>query len=319
MTCIEAGRLESMVLMLAASLRSFDGALSRAPFFAIQPRSGPSIHPRTRAKLAALNVEYIKTNIVGAHGFHGTLNKAAALSWAEHHAETEFVTWADGDTLFIRSPEGVLPDPDVDFNASAGEEDLGTNGTDETAAFWAEISKRFGVDHLRSAQMASEPNGKMIYEYYHGGVFSFRTALGFGAAHFDFIKRLIDTQLSSRVTGTFHHDQMAMTYAALHCAPRRSVLAPEYNCSISPKYPSDVVKAAFETAHVLHYHGCFEPAQAARFIPYFEHVPERQRAILMEHVPVQYETRLFARLWSKALKTRRTAQNAAHEKLCKVI
>lgn len=318
-TCIEAGRLEWLALMLISSLRSFDGTLSRAPVLVIQPRRGPSIHPKTRKALATLDAQYVKEDIVGPYNFHGTLNKSAALSWAEAQADTDYLTWLDGDTVLVRDPDGLLPSQDVDFNATPGEDDLGTDGKDGTAQFWAETSARFGVDHLTANKIASEPNGAPIYEYYHGGVFSFRSGLGLAAAHFDFTKRLIDMRLSSKVTGTFHHDQMAMTYAALKCAPRRAVLDQNYNRPISIKSTPDVVAAAFDQAHVLHYHNCFEPAHAATFKPYFDRIPAPQRAILEKYVPVQYETRMLSRLWTKALTLRRRAKHAAHEKHCEIV
>jgi hypothetical protein len=97
------------------------------------------------------------------------------------------------------------------------------------------------------------------------------------------------------------------------------VLEQKFNRAISIKYPMDEVEAAFKDAHVLHYHNCFEPEHAARYRPLFKYLPEAQRAILEDFVPVQYETRLIARLWSKALNMRRKAKHAAHQKQCKFI
>jgi hypothetical protein len=55
-TCVEAGPLETQVLLLAETLRAFGGRWAKTNIVAAKPRRGPSISANTRRQFQRLGV-----------------------------------------------------------------------------------------------------------------------------------------------------------------------------------------------------------------------------------------------------------------------
>lgn len=134
-----------------------ESPLAGSDFVAVQPRRDIGLSPEARADLRALGVQIVSENLTTAYRWNPHLNKCAAMKWAERNVGTDFVTWLDGDMVFLRDPVPLVPRAGVSFMARAGEIDQGTDGSDVNAAYWDEVSRILGLDHRDAALIDSVP------------------------------------------------------------------------------------------------------------------------------------------------------------------
>ncbi|MCW3978713.1 MAG: hypothetical protein NWF12_03095, partial [Candidatus Bathyarchaeota archaeon] len=104
---------ETNSLLLAESIRSFGGALSRAPIWYFVPYYGESLSKDTRERLLALSVTLTPFEIeteVARFPFTGDA-EAAALAESRALGRADFLAWLNPNTLVLREPRGfLLPD-----------------------------------------------------------------------------------------------------------------------------------------------------------------------------------------------------------------
>ena len=124
--CVEAGVLEPMVIRMVESLRRHGGSWAQTPVWAITPRFGPSIARATREKFSQLSIEHRVIREPHPYQWFGMWNKIAAVSYAEEHAQTEYMAFIDSDVLFTGEPDQLVGS---DFSACVhGNQHLGTTG-----------------------------------------------------------------------------------------------------------------------------------------------------------------------------------------------
>jgi hypothetical protein len=315
-TCIEAGVLEQQVVLLARSLRALPGTFARADLIAVQPRKGPGIAGGTRRQLAEMGVEYVRADLLGSYAWFDHLTKAAAMDWAERQVRTPYLTWIDGDFLFVRPPEGLLPPGDFGFAGAPGESDLGTDGADGNAPYWQHVAKLFGVPLDSGITMEAADDGRRIHEYYNGGVYTLAPDEEVSRRHFRYFKTLLDERISARSTGAYFNDMVALAMAARGVRRPRLAYDADLNFHLQPEgyRPGD---APFvQRIKLLHYHGSFYAPNAAT-AAVVETFPPQVREMVAAHTPFRISRmRLDRRLWRKAAGVLKARQSRRFEAAC---
>ncbi|MEM6487303.1 MAG: hypothetical protein AAF677_03385 [Pseudomonadota bacterium] len=314
-TAIEPGPLEAQVLLQAESLRRLPSPIAEVPFMAVQPRFGTRLGAASRKALSDLGVEYVYDNVVGPYAFYGIVNKAAGLSIARRRASTPYLTLVDGDLLWLRPPAWVV-DPAADFMARAGEADLGTTLEDDTAGYWRQVTQRFGLSVDDFGWMTSKPEGVRIKEYYSSGIASARREGPVFEQYFAILKRLFDERIASRRTHVYHHDQMALTLAAVKHAAVRVEYPWAMNYNFNMLTPEDVDIRFLSEISVLHYHGSFYDTLWPKAEPYLGHLPQDAQTLVRASAPFAIRLTAIERLVRKALTTQRNKRMKRHLSRC---
>lgn len=319
--CVEAGQIESAGVLLARSIRAFGGAYAASPIYAVRPRLGPELSRPARAAFDDLGVEYVAADLVGSYHWLPHLNKPAALAYVESRAPTDYVTWLDTDVVFLGEPAGLVPDTPFQYAARPADADMGTNGEDENAAYWAKASALAGLDYRRFQMIRSFPENKLIYGYWHGGVFTYDRAIGCGALHLDYFKRIIDAKISSRRCGIYHTDQVAQTLAAHAAAEEVHVYdwRLNYDFGLEDLVPEKI--AQLGECAILHYHAGLAPQNEARMRAILESgtIGAAQTALISAHAPLRTHIAPAPRILRKGLMEYRARLRARHERDCQVL
>lgn len=318
-TVIEAGPLENQVVLLAKSLRAMESPLAGSDFVAVQPRRDVGLSPEARADLRALGVQIVSENLTTAYRWNPHLNKCAAMKWAERNVGTDFVTWLDGDMVFLRDPVPLVPRAGVSFMARAGEIDQGTDGSDVNAAYWDEVSRILGLDHRDAALIDSVPPAKPIYEYYQSGLYTLAREERISHVHHDFFVKLISANIASGSCGTYHHDQVCLAMAVRLSKGERACYPWEMNYNFNNIAISAIDPEMLARSYVLHYHGSFYPESYPLMVPYFAHLPPEVVALIEAHAPFGVRMPLDRRLVRKLRAKLRSWQYLRHSRSCATI
>ncbi len=317
-TCIEAGPLEQQIVMLARSLRAFSSPIAKSRFIAVQPRKGVPISLETKRALAGLDVEYVKRDIVGDYAWYDLINKAAAMSWAETHIATDYLTWVDGDIIFARDPISLLPAAEFGFAARPGEADLGTGGDDVNEPYWRKMSDIVGVSYKDAEIIKSIPDNVSIYEYYQSGVYTVHKEEGISQRHFDFMKRMIDAKVASKTCGVYHHDQATLAMAVR--GTRRPRIRYDWllNFNFNMLGEDGIKVEKMPDCIVLHYHGSLHPEFFAGAKKYLPMLPERSQALIRECAPFTVQLPLHTRAARKLVREFRARLKKKYQQACTV-
>lgn len=259
-TAIEAGSLETQVLLLAASLRAFGGKYSRLPMWAIKPRRGPGLARATLNELERLEVRFVDKPLNRDHAWWEHANKAASMRFAEMEAKTPNVTWMDGDMMILREPDAFAPPGDAQFIARAGEgTDVASDGRDDGSEFWRRLCRTVGLDYDAFPEIVSFPDRRVIRAYWQSGIFTYRREVAFGAAHGEMIGRMLKGSIASAKAGTFHTDQVSAALAVQALKLRAAQYEPRmnFNFNFLDKASADLLPIS--EVRVLHYHGSLGP------------------------------------------------------------
>ena len=267
-TCVESGPLETQVLRMIESLRTFGGAYAESPVWAVKPRFGPPLSKHTRDQFDRLGIEFHRTQRTDPHGWYAYINKTRALMLAEADVRTEFVGWLDADLLFTGEPTELVPGPNEDVTACSSDNSGGTTGPDDPCdPFWREACAAVGLDLDRLPWVMTEREGHRIRLYWNSGVFVFRRGTGLAAEHDACTTRLLDVKLGSAVTGVFFTEQFGLALAAARLGLRYRQLPHSHNYEMGSAihaewYREDRLRAA----RIVHHHDCFWPAFWPTFI-----------------------------------------------------
>lgn len=317
-TCIEAGLLEKQVVLLARSLRALDSNLSSSDLLAIQPRRDVTLASETRRELARLGVEVVTEDLAGRYSWNPHFNKAAAMCWAEAHVDSTFVTWLDGDIIFLREPLGLIPADKISFLARAGEIDQGTDGQDINMPYWARLSQILEVPYEDADLIDSVPPAKKIYEYYQSGVYTIRLGEGISERHFNNFKRLIESRVASRTCGIYHHDQVSLAMAVRSTRGERRVYPWEMNYNINIRQIENIDIEMLKKTKILHYHDSFLPGAYNSMKRFLAHIPEEPRRLVEECAPFTVTLPAIRRLRRKILRSGDLRKLKNHEVGCSV-
>lgn len=319
--CVEAGQLESAGVLLARSIRRFAGAYAGAPVYAVRPRFGPELSHAARDAFDELEVRYVAADLVGAYHWLPHLNKPAALAHVEARAATDYVTWLDTDVVVLREPVGLVPETPFLYAARPAEADMGTDGEDENARYWARASAAVGLDYRRFEMIRSFPEDKPIHGYWHGGVFTYDRSTACGARHLDFFRRIVEAKIASRRCGVYHTDQVAQTLACYAAVQNVHVYDWRLNFDYGLQDLAPEKLARLGEAAIHHYHAGFQPQNEERLRAALASgaLGAEQRALIAAHAPFRTKIAPVPRLLRKALMDYRAALRARHERACEAL
>jgi len=305
-TCIEAGELETEVLLLAESLRKFGGRWADVPMVAVKARRGPALATTTVNRLQRLNVQLVDRLLNDEAPWWNTANKAAAMRYVEQHASTRYVTWMDGDMVVLREPQELAPAPGADFIARAGEAcDVASSGSDVKADYWHRICAMFGLRFEEFGDIVSWPDRKAIKAYWQSGIFTYPREVELGARHYEVFAKLLRTPIASKFAGTFHQDQISLALTVQLLKLRCSQYDPRMNFNYDSINKEAAKLISLEEIYILHYHGSFWPQNYGWAREGFKALSADRLMLIDSYAPlsrgsftVRLQRKLF-RLWRK--------------------
>jgi len=259
-TCIEAGELETQVLLLAESFRRFGGRWADVSIVAVKPRRGPALATGTIKRLNQLDVRLVDRVLNDEAPWWNMANKAAAMRYVEQHASTSYVTWMDGDMVVLREPQEFAPARGTEFIARAGEAyDVASSGSDDKADYWHRICAVFGLKFEEFENIISWPDCKSIKSYWQGGLFTYPKDIKFGERHYDVYAKMLRTPIASKYAGTYHQDQISLALTVQLLKLRCSQYNPRMNFNYNPIDKEAAKLIPLEELYVLHYHSSLWP------------------------------------------------------------
>ena len=301
-TCVENGPLEAQVLMLAESLRAFGGPLSNTDFIAVKPRRGPGISLHTRREFARLGVEFIDERMNIELDWWSNANKSSVMARLEVPDLTPNITWMDGDMIVLQPFDRLVPAPGTNFIARAGEGYLGSDGKDDNAAYWRKLCELVGIAFDDFPTIHSFPERRPIRAYWQSGVYTYPTAAQLGKTHYEFISKLLNGNIGSRVAGIYHQDQVSISLAVQKLGLVHSEFDPCMNYNLSPlaKDKADILPV--RDVKILHYHNALSPQALAWAMNYIKQLPADRVELIRKYVPFASSATLPARVHKRLLR-----------------
>lgn len=307
-TCIEAGGLESQVLLLAESLRMFGGPWANAPFVAVKPRRGPRLKSATVSELRRLGVEFIDKPFNSKLAWWNNANKSAVMAALETQVTTPNITWLDGDMVFLQPPEDFIPTEAAQFVCRAGEGYLGSDGSDENAPYWRKLCEIFGLDFDAFPMIVSFPERRPIRAYWQSGIYTYATTSRLGAEHFEIIDRLLKEKIGSKQAGIYHQDQVSISLAVQKLKLKHAELKPAMNFNINPLIKQNASLLPMSEVRILHYHNSLHKPALSWANEYIDQLPADRQALIRKYSPILTDAPLLTRLHRRLLKVARQRQ-----------
>ncbi|MGW1420233.1 hypothetical protein ACWAT4_08965 [Bradyrhizobium manausense] len=304
-TCVEAGGLEPQVLMLAESLRAFGGAWANAPFIAVKPRRGPKLKATTISEFRRLQVEFVDEPFNSKLAWWNNANKSAVMSALEKQVSTPNITWLDGDMVILQPLDDVTPAEHAQFVARAGEGYLGSDGSDANATYWRKLCEIFSLNFADFPEIVSFPERRTIRAYWQGGIYTYRTTTGLGAAHFEVIARLLEEKVGSKQAGIYHQDQVSISLAVQKLKLKHSEFTPAMNFNINPLAKQNANLLAMGDVKILHYHNSLHKPALSWASEYIRQLPPDRVELIQKYTPISTDAALVTRLQRRLLKLAR--------------
>lgn len=312
-TCVEAGDLETEVLLLAESLRKFGGRWAGVPMIAVKARRGPSLATATVKRLEQLDVQLVDKLLNDEAPWWDHANKAAAIRYVEQHASTRCVTWMDGDMVVLREPEEFAPVQGTEFIARAAEGyDVASSGSDNKADYWRRICAVFGLRFEEFADILSWPDNKRIKAYWQSGIFTYIREKNLGARFYEVFATMLRTPIASKFAGTFHTDQVSLALAVQLLKLRCSQYGPRMNFNYNPIDRERASLIPLADVSVLHYHSSLLPVHYGWAREGFKALSADQFKLIDSHAPLRRSS-IPVRLQRKLLKMWRKRKLNAFE------
>lgn len=304
-TCVEAGGLESQVLLLAESLRAFGGSWANTPFLAVKPRRGPKLKSATISEFRRLQVEFIDEPFNSKLAWWNNANKSAVMSALETQVSTPNITWLDGDMVILQPLDDVTPAEHTQFIARAGEGYLGSDGSDANATYWLKLCETFGLNFDDFPEIVSFPERRAIRAYWQTGIYTYKTATRLGAEHFEIIARLLGEKIGSKQAGIYHQDQVSISLAVQKLKLNHSELTPAMNFNINPLAKQNANLLPMRDVKILHYHNSLHKPALSWASDYIQQLPPDRVELIQKYAPISSDASLVTRLHRRLLKVAR--------------
>ncbi len=319
--CVESGWLENQTVRMIESLRRWGGQFANAPVFAVTPRFGPPLAYLTYQAFERLNVQYLRYQAKSRYSWYNFMNKPFALLAAQERSTSECVGWLDSDLLFLGEPNQLNLNKEEDFIACTPDGYGATAGLgDSLEPYWQETCKSIGIDIEDLPWVVTELEKKRIRLYFNGGVFVYRRSTSFANHYVEACTRLLDTAISSKITGIFFHEQIlvSLTMAKMGLSWRQ--LPHSHNYGIGSKiYDQWYSKEKLSAAKILHYHDFMWPKFWPIFIECLFDTHPDVAEWLSSLGPMQNESPPQWRVASKVINYFRLKQELAYKESCRVI
>ena len=230
---------ETNSLLLAESIRSFGGALSRAPIWYFVPDYGEPLSDDTREQLLALGVALTPFEIeaeVARFPFTGDA-EAAAIAESRALGRANALAWLNPNTLVLREPRGfLLPDGKVLGYRPVHHTNVGSRYGEPLDPFWTLIYRFCGVPGDRVFPMRTHVDSEVLRPYFNAGCHATRPGRGLLRAWRDtFLKiyresTLLKLYRENRTYEVFVHQAVFTGVVLAACSPDEILELPrEYN------------------------------------------------------------------------------------------
>jgi len=145
--CTEPGLLEKKSLLLATSIRTFGGMLSKVPIYSFQPRLGPKLSPKVRGQFEKLEVSHQVIHLNKDFPSYDFANKIFVASYAEKSLNTDYLVFIDSDQVVFDAPVDLILPASFDVGVRpVSTKNIGTDGrNDANLAYWKKLYKILGV------------------------------------------------------------------------------------------------------------------------------------------------------------------------------
>jgi hypothetical protein len=255
-TCIESGRLEPEVVLMATTLRAFGGRFARCPVLAVRSRHGPQLARATLRALEQLEVTYVDRPQRHALDWLGFTCKPLAAEIADRTASTRHIVWLDGDIFVVREP-GLLDAPQHDAVEVLGcVEEVGpvsTGAGDRFEPFWAALAQGAGLAEVPFA--SAGPSGKRIRLHINSGVFRFARGSGFAQCYRETFDRLMALRVVPKDDPSIWlHEQILFSVAVASWPRGFALLPPAYNFHVEPVHEALYSPLRYGEATLMHWH-----------------------------------------------------------------
>jgi hypothetical protein len=281
--CIEGGVLEAQALLLFESIRRYAGRFRDCPIYALSPRAGHGISQSGLLKLNNLRVTYIDAILNTECREYGSANRVAAAAYVEKMYAHEILVILDSDTLFLREPDRILLQPDVDVAVRPVDvKGMCTAGSaDPFDTYWRDLCRCCGVNYDEIPWTESFVDHHRIKASYNGGLVIVRGRLGIMQQWADFFLASVRRQLTpydkewrlrsgvawvDSTASKFWGSNQASLSLAIWCNTRRvQELPPIYNYPLHQHQQIDpaIVEEVFPRLVHVHYHWLLEEKPGA--------------------------------------------------------
>jgi hypothetical protein len=301
-TCVEAGPLETQVLMLADTLRAFGGSWAKTDVIAVKPRTGPAISAYTRREFRRLDVEFIDEKFNVELDWWNNANKSSVMSQLEGRVQTPNITWMDSDLIVLKPLDHLVPAPGSRFIARAGEGYLGSNGDDANSVYWRALCALVGVKFDDFEMITSFPELRPIRAYWQAGIYTYEKTTGLGRAHYEILRKLLSGNIGSKSAGIYHQDQVAISLASQKLKLEHSEFRPNMNFNLNPLAKEYAKIIPILDVKILHYHHSFYQQNLGWAMEFLKQLPEDRLELIQRYVPLSSNaTTLLGRFHKKAL------------------
>jgi hypothetical protein len=300
-TCVEAGSLETQVLMLADSLRAFGGPWAKTDFIAVKPRRGPAVSAHTRHEFRRLDVEFIDEKFNVELDWWNNANKSSVMSQLERRVPTPNVTWMDSDMIVLNPPDELVPASGTHFIARAGEGYLGSDGADSNSTYWRALCALVGICFDDFPVITSFPEIRPIRAYWQSGIYTYEKQTGLGREHYEIIRKLLSSNIGSRAAGIYHQDQVALALACQKLRLAHSEYLPRMNFNLNPLGKKNATTIPILDVKILHYHHSLYRENVGWAMEFLQQLPTDRLELIQKHVPLSTNASLLVRLQKKAL------------------
>ncbi len=273
--CVESGRLESEALLCVESLRTFGGAMSAAPVYAVAPRSGHEPGRETVERLEELGAVFVAEPLVDRFAETPTFNKVAVCAWAERELDHDTLVFTDTDCVFLNEPTELAGGDWVAAMRPVDRRIAGSRGKGKGEPFWRKMYAELGVKNEPYVETAV---GQMrIRAYWNTGLVAARRSAGLFGAWEDALHRLYDAGIVQNRWPQFM-DQLSWAGVTADVHDRVHILPATYNYALRHRLglaPEATRLDLTELVHV-HYRLWFHlPDPLAEVVPPFD--PETDR------------------------------------------
>ncbi|MFB0558859.1 MAG: hypothetical protein ACETVY_07070 [Candidatus Bathyarchaeia archaeon] len=163
---------ETNSLLLADSIRSFAGALSRAPVWYFVPEYGEHLSSDAKERLIALGVTLIPFDMDPEVARFPFTSEAQAAALAESMAlgDVDLLAWLNPNTLILREPgEFIIPEGKIMGYRPVHHINVGSRFNDPIDPFWTQVYRLCDVPEDTVFPMKTHVDNETIRPYFNAG------------------------------------------------------------------------------------------------------------------------------------------------------
>lgn len=321
--CVESGTLETQSLWAIESLRRWGGRFADCEVIAVTPRKGPSLQRSTLERFRDLKVRWIRFEGPSEWSFYGPFNKPLALAAAETMTDADEIIWIDSDVLIVDEPTELILGPDESFAAHpcSCAHDIGSTGEgDPHDPYWRKILTEHGIelDHYPMTETQPQESGRMRM-YWQAGAFAYRRTDKIGELFLQCTEDQMKMKISSRYSGTYFNEQVALGIAVYRAEVKFRVLSHSHNFAINKIRFDEVVPSEVAGAKIIHYFGSAWADSFGTFVAMIRETRPDVADWLVARGPLHDSRSLLLRGFSRVIRHQRKSRERAYTASCDTV